>query len=54
VPFPSSYVWPARLTLSLQHRSRRNARQAMVVLAQRRRERDDVARYLAARGIEAT
>jgi hypothetical protein len=52
VPFPTPYVWPARLTLSLQRRSRHNARQAMATVAQRRTERDDVARFLAARGIE--
>jgi hypothetical protein len=54
VPFPHPYVWPARPTFSLQRRSRRNARQAMAVVAQRRREREDVARFLAERRVKAS
>jgi hypothetical protein len=53
VSFPATYIWPARLTPSLQARSRRNAWQAMNVVAQRRRERDDLARFLAERGLDA-
>jgi hypothetical protein len=53
VAFSSSFVWPARLPLTSQRRSRRNAQQAMAVLVQRRRDREDLARFLADRRIEA-
>ncbi len=41
--------WFARPIRSSQDRSRSNARRAMVVLAARRRERDDVERYFSER-----
>jgi len=42
----TSYIWIARPLLS-QDRARRNARRAALVCTQRRREREDVQRYLA-------
>ena len=40
-------TWITRSLRSSQDTSRKNARAAMIVLAQRRREREDVERYLA-------
>jgi hypothetical protein len=42
----TSFIWIARPLLS-QEQARRNARRAALVCAERRREREDVQRYLA-------
>lgn len=44
----SSFIWIAHPVMSSQERARRNARRAALICAQRRREREDVERYLAA------
>jgi hypothetical protein len=48
-----SDIWITRPLRSSQETARQNARKAMVVLAQRRREREDVERYLADRARHA-